>query len=109
MSTSSAQAATQTIRKKAQTLSADEKKRLVSAFLTLKKTGRYDEYVHWHHHVMYPTIFDQLKPWKPTIADVLDSSKLGYAYGSDKSAPKLMKAAAGHDHQPLSRSPFWAD
>lgn len=67
MTTAASQTAVRTIRKKAQALSADEKKALVAAFIALKKKGRYDEYVHWHHHVMIPTIFPH-EPKTPTIA-----------------------------------------
>ena len=45
-----------TVRKKAQTLSPEERKALVDAFLALKKQGRYDEYVHMHHAVMQPSV-----------------------------------------------------
>jgi tyrosinase len=60
-------------------------------------------------------LHDQLKPWKRTIADLLDISKLGYAYDSGKpalrAAPMMATAAAGehHHHAPARRSPFWAD
>src|SRR5947207_8565503 len=50
-----------TIRKKAQTLPAAERKALVDAFLALKKQGRYDEYVHMHHAVMHPSVL----PYEP--------------------------------------------
>lgn len=44
------------IRKSVQSLSKEEKKAFVSALLILKKEGRYDEYIHWHHAVMTPTV-----------------------------------------------------
>src|SRR5262245_6885275 len=44
------------VRKNALSLSRDEKAAYVQALLRLKKEGRYDEYVHWHHHVMNPTV-----------------------------------------------------
>ncbi|MGY4558732.1 tyrosinase family protein [Bacillus thuringiensis] len=44
------------IRKNVRSLSSDEKKVFVSALLRLKKEGRYDEYVHWHHAVMVPSV-----------------------------------------------------
>jgi tyrosinase len=76
MNTASAQPAPHTIRKKAQSLSAEEKRSLVSAFLSLKKKGRYDEYVHWHHHVMLPTIF----PHEPKDADYRNGAHRGPAF-----------------------------
>ena len=44
------------VRKSVNVLTAEEKKKLIDAFLQLKKKGKYDEYVHWHHAVMKPTI-----------------------------------------------------
>lgn len=44
------------LRKNALSLSKDERATYVQALLRLKKEGRYDEYVHWHHHVMHPTV-----------------------------------------------------
>lgn len=49
------------IRKNLRSLSADEKSRFVAALLKLKKEGRYDQYVHWHHAVMKPAVY----PWEP--------------------------------------------
>lgn len=43
-------------RKSVRSLTGAEKKKLVDALLLLKKKGRYDEYVHWHHAVMVPTV-----------------------------------------------------
>ena len=44
------------IRKNLRSLTPHEKKIFVEALLKLKKDGRYDEYVHWHHAVMTPTV-----------------------------------------------------
>jgi tyrosinase len=44
------------LRKSVNSLSSSEKATLVRALLELKKRGRYDEYVHWHHHVMVPSV-----------------------------------------------------
>lgn len=52
------------IRKEIRSLSAEERKALVDGFLALKKQGRYDEYVHWHHAVMVPTV-DPTEPPNP--------------------------------------------
>ena len=45
-----------TVRKNLKSLTPQEKQIFVEALLKLKKDGRYDEYVHWHHAVMIPTI-----------------------------------------------------
>jgi tyrosinase len=44
------------VRKNALSLTNDEKWAFVEALLRLKREGRYDEYVHWHHHVMMATV-----------------------------------------------------
>ncbi|OCW27412.1 tyrosinase [Pseudomonas sp. S3E12] len=44
------------VRKNIRSLTNEEKRRFVKACLQLKKEGRYDEYVHQHHHVMIPTV-----------------------------------------------------
>jgi tyrosinase len=44
------------VRRDVKALGIDERNALVEALLTLKKTNRYDTYVHWHHHVMKPTV-----------------------------------------------------
>lgn len=49
---------TMRVRKDALSLTKDEKAAFVAGLLRLKKEGRYDEYVHWHHHVMHPTVHD---------------------------------------------------
>ena len=43
-------------RKNVRSLTTAERKAFVDALLALKKNGRYDQYVHWHHHVMVPTV-----------------------------------------------------
>ena len=45
-----------TLRKNVLSLSPPEKLSFVEALLELKKRGRYNEYVHWHHHIMIPTV-----------------------------------------------------
>ena len=44
------------IHKSLLSLSAAEKATFVRALLELKRRGRYDEYVHRHHHVMVPSV-----------------------------------------------------
>lgn len=49
------------VRKNVRSLTSAEKEMFIEALLALKKKGRYDEYVHWHHHVMKPTVL----PYEP--------------------------------------------
>lgn len=49
------------IRRNALSWTKAEREAFVQALLRLKKEGRYDEYVHWHHHVMMPTVL----PYEP--------------------------------------------
>ena len=65
------------LRKKAQTLASDEKEALVNAFLHLKKEGRYDQYVHWHHAVMEPAIYSN----EPHDPDYRNGAHRGPAFG----------------------------
>lgn len=44
------------LRKSITSLSDTEKSNFVKALLELKRSGKYDQYVHWHHHVMIPTV-----------------------------------------------------
>lgn len=64
------------VRKNAKSLSRDEKKAFVEALLQLKKEGRYDEYVHWHHAVMKPTIF----PYEPKDGAYRNGAHRGPAF-----------------------------
>jgi tyrosinase len=43
-------------RKSITSLSGDDKARFVNALLELKARGKYDEFVHAHHHVMVPSV-----------------------------------------------------
>lgn len=45
-------------------MDAAQRKAFTDALLELKKAGRYDEYVHWHHAVMMPTV-DATEPATP--------------------------------------------
>lgn len=49
------------VRKNVRSLSQSEIDTFVNALLELKRTGRYDTYVHWHHHVMLPSVLS----WEP--------------------------------------------
>jgi tyrosinase len=64
------------VRRNYRALSAEERQRFVEAFLELKARGRYDEYVHWHHHVMHPTVM----PWEPTDANYRNGAHRGPAF-----------------------------
>jgi len=52
------------VRVEVRSLSADQRKAFTDALLAVKKQGRYDEYVHWHHAVMVPTA-DPTEPANP--------------------------------------------
>ena len=60
-------------RRSVSTLSDAEKKALVDALLELKRRGRYDQYVHWHHHVMHATVL----PWEPHDASYRNGAHRG--------------------------------
>lgn len=45
------------IRKEIRTLNDDELDDFIKAMLALRKQGKYDKYVHWHHAVMVPTVY----------------------------------------------------
>lgn len=64
------------IRRNAKSLSTDERKAFVDALLHLKKEGRYDEYVHWHHSVMVPTVF----PYEPKDANYRNGAHRGPSF-----------------------------
>lgn len=64
------------IRKSISSLTADEKKNFVNALLELKKQGKYDNYVHWHHHVMIPTVF----PYEPNDPNYRNGAHRGPAF-----------------------------
>jgi len=49
------------VRKNATSLSEQEKEAFVEGLLALKRQGRYDEYVHWHHAAMTPSVW----PFEP--------------------------------------------
>jgi len=53
-----------------------EKATLVSALLELKRRGEYDKYIHWHHHVMIPTVL----PHEPRDASYRNGAHRGPAF-----------------------------
>jgi tyrosinase len=63
-------------RKNVASLSEQEKRAFVEGLLLLKKEGRYDEYVHWHHAVMKPTVF----PFEPKDANYRNGAHRGPAF-----------------------------
>jgi len=63
-------------RKSVRSLSATERANFIGALLELKKRGRYDEYVHWHHHVMTPSVL----PSEPHDANYRNGAHRGPAF-----------------------------
>jgi tyrosinase len=57
-------------------LNAEERKAYVEALLALKKRGRYDQYVHWHHHVMMPSVL----PYEPRDANYRNGAHRGPSF-----------------------------
>ena len=64
------------IRKSVHSLSGAEKATFVRALLELKRRGRYDDYVHWHHHVMVPSVL----PFEPRDANYRNGAHRGPAF-----------------------------
>ena len=63
-------------RKNVNTMTETEKATLVGALLELKRRDEYDKYVHWHHHVMIPTIL----PYEPRDANYRNGAHRGPAF-----------------------------
>jgi len=63
-------------RKSVNTMSDAEKATFVHALLELKSRGEYDKFVHWHHHVMIPTIL----PYEPRDANFRNGAHRGPAF-----------------------------
>jgi tyrosinase len=63
-------------RKSVADLTAAEKTAFVNALLELKERGEYDKYVHWHHHVMVPTVL----PHEPKDATYRNGAHRGPAF-----------------------------
>jgi tyrosinase len=64
------------LRKNVTSLTASEKSAYVKALLELKKRGEYDKYVHWHHHIMIPTVL----PHEPRDANYRNGAHRGPAF-----------------------------
>lgn len=64
------------VRKSIVSLTDDEKRTFVNALIELKKIGKYDHYVHWHHHVMIPTVF----PYEPNDPNYRNGAHRGPAF-----------------------------
>ncbi len=64
------------VRVEVRSLSADQRKAFTDALLAVKKQGRYDEYVHWHHAVMVPTV----DPTEPANPDYRNGAHRGPAF-----------------------------
>lgn len=64
------------IRKNIASLTSDEKAKFVNALLELKARGKYDEFVHAHHHVMVPSILS----YEPRDANYRNPAHRGPAF-----------------------------
>lgn len=64
------------LRKNVRSLSQGEIDKFVKALLELKRNGRYDKYVHWHHHVMVPSILS----WEPNDPDYRNGAHRGPSF-----------------------------
>jgi tyrosinase len=63
-------------RKSVNSMSEAEKATLVRALLELKRRGEYGKYVHWHHHVMVPTVL----PHEPNDANYRNGAHRGPSF-----------------------------
>jgi tyrosinase len=91
------------IRKSVHDLSPDEKRMLVRALLELKRSGRYDEYVHWHHHVMAPSVL----PWEPNDASYRNGAHRGPAFLPWHREFLMQVEADLRSIDPLAFVPYW--
>jgi len=64
------------LRKNVRSLTGAERATFVKALLELKRKGEYDKYVHWHHHVMVPTVL----PHEPRDANYRNGAHRGPAF-----------------------------
>lgn len=91
------------VRKSIAYLSDEEKKTFANALIELKKKGKYDHYVHWHHHVMIPTVF----PYEPNDPNYRNGAHRGPAFLPWHRA--FLKAVE-NDLQQIDKSitiPYW--
>jgi len=63
-------------RKSVNAMNESERAALIRALLELKRSGEYDKYVHWHHHVMMPTVL----PHEPQDANYRNGAHRGPAF-----------------------------
>lgn len=64
------------VRKNVGSLTSAEKQTFVEALLRLKRTGRYDEYVHLHHRVMRPAVL----PYEPNDPQYRNGAHCGPSF-----------------------------
>lgn len=64
------------VRKNVRSLSAPEREAFVNALLELKAKGKYDKFVHWHHHVMQPAVL----PFEPRDTNYRNGAHRGPAF-----------------------------
>lgn len=64
------------VRKSVASLTTKEKAVFIQALLELKRRGEYDKYVHWHHHVMIPTVL----PHEPRDPEYRNGAHRGPAF-----------------------------
>jgi tyrosinase len=64
------------VRKDIRSLSISERQTFVNALLELKAKGKYDKFVHWHHHVMQPAVL----PFEPRDANYRNGAHRGPAF-----------------------------
>jgi tyrosinase len=91
------------VRKSILSLSSTEKSKLVNALLELKKKGRYDQYVHWHHHVMVPTAL----PHEPRDANYRNGAHRGPAFLPWHREFLMQLEADLRQIEPTAFIPYW--
>jgi tyrosinase len=64
------------VRKNVRSLTAAERRAFVDALLELKARGKYDRFVHWHHHAMQPAVL----PSEPRDAAYRNGAHRGPAF-----------------------------
>lgn len=64
------------VRKNVRSLTAPERQAFVNALLELKARGKYNRFVHWHHHIMQPAVL----PFEPYDANYRNGAHRGPAF-----------------------------
>ena len=90
-------------RKSVHSLSAAEKATFVRALLELKRRGRYDEYVHWHHHVMFPSVL----PSEPRDANYRNGAHRGPSFLPWRREFLMQVEADLRSIEPSAFVPYW--